>query len=120
MSDRLSLAHTIEETAGLERPKAERLASAIFEAIHEGVATKARLTAARSDLTEVRSELKADLGAVRSELSAVRSELKADIARVEARLDLVEHRLMTRLGGLMVVLWAALLAAMHYWPPGHG
>jgi hypothetical protein len=30
MSARLSLAHTIEETAGLERGKAERLASAIF------------------------------------------------------------------------------------------
>jgi hypothetical protein len=58
--------------------------------------------------------------ATKADLTEVRSELKADIARVEARLDPIEHRLVTRLGGLMVVLWAALLAALHYWPPGHG
>jgi hypothetical protein len=42
---------------------------------------------------------------------------KMDVARVEARVDLVEHRLMTRLGGLMVVVGGAVVAALHYWPP---
>jgi hypothetical protein len=39
---------------------------------------------------------------------------------VNARIDLVEHRLLTRLGGLIVVLAGLLFAALHYWPPGHG
>jgi len=84
MSDRLTLAHAIED-AGIERSKAERTASVIFDAIHDNVATK------------------------------------ADVAAVRADLALVEHRLRTRLGGLMVVLVGALFAALRYWPPpGHG
>ena len=42
MSDRLALANAIED-AGIERSKAERLASVIVDAIHEGVATKVDL-----------------------------------------------------------------------------
>jgi hypothetical protein len=83
MSDRLTLAHAIED-AGIERSKAERMASVIFDAIHDNVATKADVAAVRADLT------------------------------------LVEHRLLTRLGGLMVVLVGVLFAALRYWPPGHG
>lgn len=89
-TDRLALAHVIED-AGIERAKAERVASAIFDAISDNVATKQ------------------DIGAVRAEIASVRSELV-----------LVEHRLLTRLGALAVVLAGLLFAALHYWPPGHG
>jgi hypothetical protein len=82
MSDRLALANAIED-AGIERAKAERVASVIFDAIRENVATK------------------------------------ADIAAVRADLALVEHRLMTRLGALGVVLAGGVVAALRYWPPGH-
>jgi hypothetical protein len=41
------------------------------------------------------------------------TQLKDEIA-------LVEHRLLTRLGGLLVVALSLLFAALHYWPPsGH-
>jgi hypothetical protein len=90
MSDRLALAHAIED-AGIERAKVERVASAIFDAIRDNVATKT------------------DIAAV-----------KADIAAVSAKADLIEHRLLTRLGGLMVVVGSVLFAALHYWPPVHG
>jgi hypothetical protein len=83
MSDRLALATAIED-AGIERAKAVRIASVIWDAIHENVATK-------------------------SDLEAVRADLKAQI-------DLVEHRLLTRLGGLAVVLAGLLFAALHLWP----
>ena len=48
MSDRLTLAHAIED-AGIERTKAERMASAIFDAIRDNVATKADIAAVRAD-----------------------------------------------------------------------
>jgi hypothetical protein len=51
MSDRLALANAIED-AGIERHKAQRLASVIFDAIHDSVATKADLLALESRLTE--------------------------------------------------------------------
>ena len=91
VSDRLTLAHAIED-AGIERTKAEHVASAIFDAIRDNVATKADI-----------------------------ASVKADVAAVKAKLTLVEHRLMTRLGGLMIVVGDVLFAALHYWPPsGHG
>jgi hypothetical protein len=90
MSDRLALATAIED-AGIERAKAVRIASVIWDAIHENVATK-------------------------SDLEAVRADLKADIAGGRAEMALVEHRLLTRLGGLTVVLAGLLFAALHLWP----
>ena len=101
MADRLTLAHAIED-AGIERTKAEALAGAIFEAIHDNVATKV-------DIKELRAETKGDIQELRSEMAL----LRADMA-------LLEHRLLTRLGGLIVVLVGLLFAALHAWPPGHG
>jgi hypothetical protein len=102
MADRLSLAHTIEN-AGVARNAAEAIAGEIDELIRENVATKA-------DITLLRTELKADI-------AAVRTEVKADVAAVRAELDLVKHQLITRLGGLVVVVAGLLFAALHYWPP---
>ena len=51
MSDRLALANAIED-AGIERSKAQRVASVIFDAIHDNVATKSDLLALESRLTE--------------------------------------------------------------------
>jgi hypothetical protein len=54
---------------------------------------------------------KADIAAVRAVVAAVESKLTL----------LVEHRLLTRLGGLMIVVGGVLFAALHHWPPsGHG
>lgn len=126
MADRLSLAHAIENS-GVARDAAEAIAGEVDELIRENVATKADITLLRAeikaDITAVRTELKADIAAVRTELkagiAAVRTELKADIAAVRAELDLVRHQLITRLGGLVVVVAGLLFAALHYWPP-HG
>ena len=123
MADRLTLAHAIED-AGIERTKAEALAGAILEAIHDNVATKI-------DIRELRSELKADIQELRSEMAQTATELRSEMAQLgtnlrsemttlRADMALVEQRLLTRLGGLIVVLLGLLFAALHAWPPGHG
>jgi hypothetical protein len=102
MADRLSLAHAIE-SAEVARDAAEAIAGEIDEPIRESVATKA-------DITLLRTELKSDI-------AAVSTKLESDIAAIRAELDLVRHQLVTRLGGLVVVVAGPLFAALHYWPP---
>lgn len=97
MTDRLSLANALAE-AKIDRPAAERIATEIFEAIHDSVATKV-------DLDRLEAATKADI-------ATLRAELRTEMA-------LLEHRLLTRLGGLAVVLTGLLFAALRYLPPPH-
>jgi hypothetical protein len=80
MTDRLSLTNALAD-ANIDRQKAERIATEIFDAIHDNVTTK------------------------------------ADIGQLEARIELVKHQLLTRLGGLIVVVAGLLFAALRVWPP---
>ena len=112
MSDRLALANAIEDS-GIERGKAQRLASVIFDAIHDNVATKA-------DVQASEAALRSEIVSVRSVLAAETARLDTRIERLDAKVVLTGHRLLTQLGGLMVVLTGVLFAALHYWPPGHG
>jgi hypothetical protein len=87
-TDRLSLANALE-AANIDRPAAERIATEIYDAIHNNVATKADVAAVRADLTQRCVEL-------------------------AARIDLVEHRLLTRLGGMIVVATGILIAIKYF------
>jgi hypothetical protein len=127
MSDRLALANAIED-AGIERSKAERVASVIFDAIHDNVATKADVQASEAVL---RHELATQIGSIRAELKSdimgVRSVLASEIARLDTRIDRLDatvkaqpNAIMLRLGTLMVVLTGIILAALRYLPPPHG
>ena len=89
-TDRLTLARTIEE-AGIAREGAERVASAIFDAIHDNVATK-------------------------QDIEALRSEMNLRFEQVDRRIDQV----VVRLSAAMVVMLGLLFTALHLWPPGHG
>jgi hypothetical protein len=73
VADRLPLTNALAE-AGIERLAAERIASVIFDAIHDNVATKA-------------------------DLQRVEANLQAELASIRAELALTEHRLLVRLGG---------------------
>ena len=127
MSDRLALANAIED-AGITRDKAQRLASVIFDAIHDNVATKADVQALGAELKaeitaqvgSIRAELKSDIAGVRSVLASEISRLDTRIERLDAKLKPLGDQIMLRLGGLMAVLAGVLFAALHYWPPGHG
>ena len=80
MTDRLSLTNALAD-ADIDRQKAERIATEIFDAIHDNVATK------------------------------------QDLQALDAKLELIKHQLVTRLGGLIVLMAGVLFAALRMWPP---
>lgn len=87
MTDRLTLTRAFEG-AGMQSEAAERIATEIYDAIHDNVATKADLR-----------ELELRLG--------MRFE------QVERRID----GMVVRLGALVVIVATVLFGALHYWPP---
>jgi hypothetical protein len=123
MSDRLALANAIED-AGIPRDKAQRVASVIFDAIHDNVATKADVQASEA---AVRSQQQASEAALRGEIVGVRSLFASEISRLDTRIERLDaavkaqpNAIMLRLGTLMVVLTGVILAALRYLPAGHG
>ena len=127
MIDRLTLSRAIED-AGIERTKAERLASTIVDLIHDEEATKANVAAVSADLKATEAalkadiaalspELKADIGVITGDLRRTEVALLGDISKVQAALKLIAHRLLW-IGGLLIVALGLLFAALHYWPPG--
>jgi hypothetical protein len=102
LTDRLSLTNAFAD-ANIDRKAAERIATEIFDAIHENVATKA------------------DIAAVQADVAVVRGEMKQLGQRMLLRLAELEHRLTVRFASVMVVLAGLLLAAIRYLPPAsHG
>jgi len=127
MSDRLALANAIED-AGIPRDKAQRVASVIFDAIHDNVATKADVQASeatlKSELQGLRHDVQGSGAATRADTAAGMAELKSDVVAVrsalerqDANVEQIGSRTISRLGALMVVLSGIVIAALHYWPP---
>ena len=96
MTDRLTLTNALAD-ANIERQKAERIATEIFDAIHDNVATKQDLQHAVSDLQHAASELD---------------------QRMLLRFAELEHRLTVRFASVMVVLTGVVLAGIRYLPHG--
>jgi hypothetical protein len=115
MTDRLSLANALAD-AKIDRAAAERIATEIFDAIHDSVATKSDLQIVRGEITAVRTELKADLQAVEA---ALKTDLRAVETALRAEMALLEYRMLTRLGSLIVVVAGLLFAGLRYLPPAH-
>jgi transcriptional regulator NrdR family protein len=105
MVDRLSLTNALAD-ANIERQKAERIATEIFDAIHDNVATKQDLQHAVSDLQHAVSELEQRMLPRFAELEQ----------RMLFRIAELEHRLTLRFASVMVVLTGIVLAAIRYLP----
>jgi hypothetical protein len=122
MTDRLSLTNALTD-ANIDRQKAERIATEIFDAIHDNVATKqdiARLEAAtKQEITRLEAATKQEIARLEAATKQEITRLEAAMREMELRLDQRIDRMGTRLGSLMVVLLGLLFAALHYWPP-HG
>lgn len=59
MTDKLTLTPALEG-GGMESEAAERIATEIYDAIHNNVATKADILAVRGDIVRLRTEIKDD------------------------------------------------------------
>ena len=79
--------------AGFEAQQAEAITDTIREAFTESVATKVDIAEVKTEIAEVKSELKADIAEVRTEITEVKSELKADIAEVRTEIAEVKSEL---------------------------
>lgn len=90
MTDRLSLTNALAD-ANIDRQKAERIATEIFDAIHDNVATK-------------------------QDVAQLGTELRAEMAQLELRLEARIDRVVLRLGSLIVILTGIVLAAIRYLP----
>jgi ABC-type nickel/cobalt efflux system permease component RcnA len=90
VTDRLTLTRALEGS-GMQSDAAERIATEIYDAIHDNVATK-------TDLRELEQRL----------------DLRFE--KLERRID----NMVVRLGAVAVVLLTLLFGALHLWPPGHG
>ena len=63
MTDRLTLTRALEGS-GMESGAAERVATEIYDAIHDNVATKADIAAVRSEMREMAQRIVIRLGAL--------------------------------------------------------
>ncbi len=116
MSDRLTLSNAFED-AGIERNKAERIASTIFNAIHDNVATKVDILMVRTDIEKLSDATKAESVAIRSDLGKLAMSLRGEIAAIRGEVALLEQRMLVRLGGMMVVAVGVILTAIRYLHP---
>lgn len=103
MGDRLTLTRALE-SSGMASAVAERIATEIYDAIHENVATKA-------DLREVETALKTDLRGLERRLELRFGQIDTRFARIEHQIT----RVTTRLGSLVVAVAAMLGMVLHYW-----
>jgi hypothetical protein len=87
MTDRLTLTRALEGS-GMQSDAAERIATEIYDAIHDNVATK-------TDLRDLEQRL----------------DLRFE--KLERRID----NMVVRLGAVAVVLLTLLFGALHLWPP---
>ena len=71
------------KAVGIDEAHAEAIVQSMTEAFEDTVATK-------SDLAEVKADLKADIGAVRADMDKLEVSVKADIAAVRADMDLLK------------------------------
>lgn len=75
--------------AGIDETQARALSDALYEALKESVATKA-------------------------DILRLEQTTKAEIARLEQKIDLVARDLTIRMGGMLIVLFGALVAVRFF------
>jgi capsule polysaccharide export protein KpsE/RkpR len=99
------------ENVGFPREQAEAQVQLVIDSFQENVATKSDLAELRSDIktemAELRSDLKTDMANLKSELKTdmadLRSELKTEMSDLKSEIAEMKTDLVYRLGGIVVL-----------------
>lgn len=102
MTDRLTLTRALE-SGGMASQAAERIATEIYDAIHDNVATK-------SDIALVRADIDAWRDAAKTDLRDLEQRLDLRFEQAERRID----QMVMRLGGMIVISTGALIAIKYF------
>ena len=106
----------ILEQSGITRVQAVAMSKAqhvvIAGIIGSGVATKTDISELKSeikaDISELKSELKADIALLRSDMKTDKAELKADIALLRSDMNSMSSKIMISLGAVMAIGFTVL------------
>ncbi len=103
MIDTLTTARTLERR-GFTKDQAEGLTEVIRAAVNENVATKSDLGEVKSelkaDIASLRAEVKADIAELRAEFGGLRAEVKADIANLRTGFGTLRTEVKTEIANL--------------------
>ena len=120
--DTLKFAERLER-GGFSVQQARAAAEAFAEATGEELATKRDVAAVAADVKALSGEVKALSAEFKREIQRVEEKFDAKIdhleAKVDAKLELVKRDITIRLGGMMIVGFGALLAALRFMLPAH-
>lgn len=134
--DTLKFAERLER-GGFSVQQARAAAEASAEATGEELATKRDVAAVSADVKALSGEVKALSAEFKREIQRVEERFDAKIghldtkighldakidhleARFDAKLELVKRDITIRLGGMMIVGFGALLAALRFMLPAH-
>jgi hypothetical protein len=123
MTDRLTLAHALEN-GGIARGAAEQIATQIFDAIHDNVATKTDLremaSGFRADLRETEARLQADLreteARLQTNIGSLRSEVNGEIGNLRIEIERVRSELIRWVVGIGFAQVATIIALLKLLP----
>lgn len=95
------------EGVGFPREQAEAQVQLVMDTFQENVATKTDMAELRSELKSGIAELKSEMAELKSELKSEMAEIRSDVAQVNSELPKIVAELKTdlvfRLGGLIVI-----------------
>ena len=114
MSNAIALAKKLEREHGFNQPQAEGIAQAIHEHESEHFATKADIAALKTDIAELKTELKTEVAALKTDVAELRTELKTEVAGLKTDVAELRTELKTDIAQMQVKLmtWTTVLAGI--------
>jgi len=114
--DTLRLSRILRDKGHFTSEQAEALAEALGEASHADLATKADLAdlAAKADLAAVRTEIAELRTELKTEIAELKTELKTEIAGLKTALKTEIAELKTEIGGTKVELLKWIIGAIGF------
>jgi chromosome segregation ATPase len=114
--DTLRLSRTLRDKGHFTSEQAEALAEALGEASHSDLATKADLVdlATKADLAAVRTEIAELRTELKTEIAELRTELKTEIAELRTELKTEIAELKIEIGGTNIELLKWIIGAIGF------